>query len=412
MSRGKSDVISTVGLRRPSIWKRAVLAILGLVALVGSIQLWRSTTLSGLPSIGDPFDVAKYARIDIPADENAYTFYRLAHTEFASQGGGTMPGGWQAWSEVQPAELESLANSRKALEHWLEGTRRDRAVYNQPGESTLSTPIEVTRTVLRLIRLANLQAFQLQHEGNYAGAWTWLRAGLRSSRHPGMNGFLFEEAMGRQAFQDAAGQTSVWADDPKVDARLLRTALDDVLAMQSLDPVPSRSVRTQYIGLMSTLRDRKTAGGFLADFGWRIDGERGEMIAAFRHEPERSRRVYRLIIANWLSACDLPAAERKHRILHFGNLVLYAPAPGETPPIAPEELARWCETTRYAQWFFKLPELNPEYNPFGPGEITRADLIVCLATQLYKREKGHEPTSIEELVGPYLKAIPADYATH
>jgi hypothetical protein len=227
-----------------------------------------------------------------------------------------------------------------------------------------------------------------------------------------MNGFLFEGVIGRQAFQDAAEQTFVWADDPKVDARLLRSALDDVLAMQSLDPVPSRSVRTQYIGLMSILRDRKTAGGFLADFGWRTDGERGEVIAAFRHEPERSRRVYRLIIANWLSACDLPEAERKHRVLRFGNLVLYAPAPGETPPIAPEELARWCETTRYAKWFFNLPEFNLEYNPFGPSEITRADLIVHLAKQLYKREQGREPTSVEELVGPYLKVIPADYAPH
>jgi hypothetical protein len=42
-------------------------------------------------------------------------------------------------------------------------------------------------------------------------------------------------------------------------------------------------------------------------------------------------------------------------------------------------------------------------------EEARATLIVHLAEQLYKREKGREPTAVEDLVGPYLKAIPDGY---
>jgi hypothetical protein len=411
MSRGTDNQTSSLVSRRLPTWRSAGLAILVLVVIAGSFQLWRSTTLSGLPYIDDPFDVAKYARIDIPPDENAYTFYRRAHAEFAPVAWRPMPSTWRDWSEVQPAYLEHLASSRKALELWLEGTRRQRALYFQPSEVTLSTILDVTWAVRNLVRLANLRAFQLQQEGNNTEAWTWLRAGLRSSYHLRMNGLLSEAATGTNAFQETAEQTLIWADDPKVDVRLLRVALDDVLAMHSLESVPSGSVRTQYFALMAALHNRRTAENMLGDFGWRFDHDRGEAIAAFRHEPERSRRVCRLIIANWLSACDLPAAEREHRVVYFGSLVLYAPAPGETPVISPEELARWCETTRYAKWFFSVPGWNPEYKLAGSKEITRADLIIHLAKQIYKREKGREPSSVQELVGPYLKAIPAGYTT-
>ena len=42
-------------------------------------------------------------------------------------------------------------------------------------------------------------------------------------------------------------------------------------------------------------------------------------------------------------------------------------------------------------------------------ERNRAGLIVHLAEQLYRRERGEQPASPQDLVGPYLKALPAGY---
>ena len=39
----------------------------------------------------------------------------------------------------------------------------------------------------------------------------------------------------------------------------------------------------------------------------------------------------------------------------------------------------------------------------------QAALVVYLAEQLYTRENGHPPDSPQQLVGPYLKALPEGF---
>jgi hypothetical protein len=274
----------------------------------------------------------------------------------------------------------------------------------------------VTQDLRQFGRLSNLQACKLQHEGDHAGAWTWLRASLRSGRHSGMNGFIIEGLVGNAIYGMTSSQAMKWAENPKVDARLLRQALDDVLAMERLDRSPSHMVRSEYFGTLNSLRDFETSERMLIMAGqdqpsWRarISSRLERFAGVLTHEPERSRRVSRLILANWLSACDLPQAERKKRSVTFGKLTLYEPAPGETTPLPPAELARWYETTRYSKAFLSDWK-TVENNALLRDERNRAALIVCLATELYKREKGKEPARVEDLVGPYLKSIPDGYA--
>jgi hypothetical protein len=414
----RADAIVRVSKTRRTL--RLVLASAFLmVAGVGSVFLWQFTTLSGLPDIGDPFDVAKYARVEIPADENAYTFYQRAYE--MSKGINcprSMAGNYSDWNLVDADQLKYLEDSRAAMAVWLEGTRRTRAVYIQPGEATVETLLPVTQESRNFARRMNLQAFKLQHEGDLAGSWTWVRANLRTSRHMGMNGFLIERLVGNAIFTTASKQANVWADDPRVDASMLRNALDDVLALDALDRSPTHVVRSEYFSAMSALRNQATSERMLMFTPsappqhptWKQKmGERiASLIATLRHEPERSRRVSRLITANLLSACDLPPEERKQRVRQFGKLTLLAPAPGDQSAISLEELARWFESTRYAKELLS-PWLNVEQNALARDETARAGLIIHLAEQLYKREKGREPTSVEELVGPYLKVIPQGY---
>jgi hypothetical protein len=386
------------------------------LAASGSVLVWRFTTLNGLPDIGDPFDVARYARIEIPADENAYTFYRRAY-EMSKRINcpRSMPSHFSDWNLVNAEQLKYLEDSRAAMAVWLEGTKRDRAVYIQPGEATFETTLPVTQEARQFARRMNLQALKLQHEGDLVGSWSWIRANLHTSQHIGMNGFLIERLVGIAIFTTASQQAKVWADDPRVEAKMLRRALDDMLALEAFDRSPSQVVRAEYFSAMSAYRDQATSERRLPLAApdpqapkWKLAGPTARLFATLRHEPERSRRVHRLITANLLSGCDLPTVERKQRIRQFGKLTLYAPAPGDSSSMPPEELARWFETTRYAKEFLS-PWKNVENNALAREEAGRPELIVHLAEKLYKREKGHEPARIEDLVGPYLKAIPQGY---
>ena len=50
-----------------------VLAICLAVA-AAALAIWWSTSLNGLPDIGDPFDVAAFRAFHVPADQNAFSY--------------------------------------------------------------------------------------------------------------------------------------------------------------------------------------------------------------------------------------------------------------------------------------------------------------------------------------------------
>jgi hypothetical protein len=399
--------------------KRSIIAVslIGLIAFGGSLGVHRWTSLRGLPDIGDPFDVAKYARIDIPADENAYTFYRRA-SEMSQgiNGPRSMSANYSDWTLISAEEFKYLEDSRAAMAVWFEGTKRNRAVYAQPGEVTYETLLPAPQDARSFARRINLQAFKLQHEGDLDGSWVWLRANLRCGRHIGMNGSLIERLVGNAIFMTTSRQARIWADDPRVDAKMLGRALDDVLALDALERTPSQAVRSEYFSGMNSMRDQQSSErvwmlGQPANQTWtrRVWGRIDGLLASLRHEPERSRRVWRLINANWLAACDLPNDERSRRIRKFGALTLYTPAPKVPSAMSPEEIARWFETSRYAKEFIG-DWMSVDKNILAREETSRAELIVHLAEQMYLRDNGELPETVEALVGPYLKAVPIGYA--
>jgi len=395
-------------------------ATVGLVAAlaVGSALLLRATSLRGLPDVGDPFDVKAFAHVDLPDDLNAYTFYRRAHDLLSKDEPGTMKGSYSDWSEVSPRELEFLDANAGAMAAWLEGTKRDRGVYMQPGTASVATMLPVCQSLRTFSRLANLAAFRREHEGDYAGAWAWYRANLRSSRHSGQHGFLIERLVGIALFDSASKAAIRWSDRPEVDARLLRAALDDVLALDGLTPPPVDSIRYEYYCMMNSLGDSGLRSLAIEDLPKQRSGSTSKVnglertrfliLATLCREPERSRRVARLVFANWLSASGLPASERSRRSSAAGQIGLYDPAPGETPPISSAELSRWLETCWYAN--ILLMNWKNADRSFARDELNRGRLIVHLAEGLYRREKGKEPGTADELVGPYLPALPVGYA--
>jgi hypothetical protein len=396
------------------IGRRIVGISLLAVVAIAAFLFWRATSIHSLPNIVDPFDRLKDGFIPIPDDENAFTFYRRAYDVFKADAPRLRSSFFDDWSKVGERELGILDNQREALALWLEGTKRDRAILVQPMDLNAETIIDVNQRLRNFSDMANLQAFRLQHEGDLAGAWTWLRANLRAGRHSGMNGCIVERLIGINVYSSASNQAMHWADDPRVDARLLRRALDEVLAIDALTAPYRETLRTEFFGAMNTygdpaMRERivteeKRAGKELSGtFRDRLEAQ----IAMLSHEPERSRRVTRLVLSNWLAACDLPPAEREAREVKFAKLTLFRPGPGEGAPLSPEAIAGWTGSTRYAK--IHLNVWSAIANMMTRDERARATILVHLAEELYKREHGEDPPSIEALVGPYLPAIPAGY---
>ncbi len=246
-----SEPLARPGRSRRIVWGLALL----IVTVAGSVFLVRMSSLRGLPSIAAPFDTRKYATIPIPDDENAFTFFRRATDRFVGKesdiGGGSSS--YASWSQIPPETLRSLEDNRESLDLWLEGTKRDRAVYMQPGSVTMETMLPIVQRLRSFSRLASLRAMRLALDGDQAGAWTWIRADLRCGLLCGQNGFPIERLVGIAIYGGESAQARQWADDPAVDPTLLRRALDDVVAAEALAPDYARIIHYEYYSLMNTL---------------------------------------------------------------------------------------------------------------------------------------------------------------
>jgi len=255
---------------------------------------------------------------------------------------------------------------------------------------------------------------------------------LRASRHVGMRGLIVERMIGAGMLQRAAPRITHWAADPRVDARLLQKALDDTLAADAMTRPLSDSLKLAYLielrdleELRVLVREIPMPGGRL---GWieRVVASSGAKVPIQKirlhatNDVERSRRVLRLMYANWLAQVDKPAAKRAPIAIRKPTLI-YASDPTAPPAaraLAPEVLDKALDHTALAREIFRpddlisrggSPDLLPPWEDDGllPRERRRRSvLIVKLAAELYRRVHGQPPATAGALLGPYLKVLP------
>jgi len=121
----------------------------------------------------------------------------------------------------------------------------------------------------------------------------------------------------------------------------------------------------------------------------------------FRGEPERTKRLLRLIFANWLEYCDRPPADRPERI-DVGGLRLFVPevdAPGSLRLMSPRELGDRARSSIVApllveDLFDPLLETRPDGN--GPSGVAKEEegrrrLREVLAQRIEAREARPAP---------------------
>ena len=395
-------------------WRLALLLAYSLVVVVVAAWTWRATCLWGLPDIGDPCAVAVSRARSIPPDENAFTDYEQAVARLRAprdpETGADLAGeySWVAWirggvrwKQADPKIRAWLECNREALGLWRRGTARRRA---WPRGEQPTVRWSAFGSLDLFGPLACLEGSRLEERGDLAGAWGWYNAALRASRHANTE-------------SDAPSRALAWASDPRVDAALLRRALRDVLALDAIDAPEAQIVRQLYLAARERLR--KELDSFASDPEvWLLEHRAAEaawyrhlapvdrLRCDFRREPERSLRVLRLAFANWLAHRQSdPLAPPA---LGGMDLVLWGTtpaAPAPTRALAPEELARWYDSTVVLKRI-GLPEIWRAEGQLNKPRADRARLIVSLAEQLYERERGQPPASPRDLVGPYLDRLP------
>ncbi len=422
------DIIpeKTRHFRRLRIWAISPMIVITIVIVVTI----KATSLNGLPDIGDPFDIEAFAR-PIPDATNAFVVYRQAFDKLGKEP--DTGGVWTAdWTSASPEQRRWLEKNREALDLWREGSTRPDASYISPRTLKVTTLLPVIQGMRSFARLAILEATRLQAEGDLPGALDWYLAVIRSSRHCGRRGGAIERLVGIAIGSMATGRLSTWAKEPKLDAATLRKALDALVEADAMTPPASDAFKCEYILFLNTIADPEledparlsSLTGGRSPWGWSSSGPGRALFRAERsvkREPERSRRVYRLVIANWLAYCDRPRSERPPFAVlappppsqtpatppGFALYVPEATAPDSVRALPPDELARWFDSTISAR-IMSCNYLSID-NAFRRDRTAFAHLLITLASELYRKENGADPAKADNLVGRYLRAIPEGY---
>jgi len=419
------------------IWRIALLGLLASVIASLVLIALRLTALWGLPNASEPFDTAAFRAPEIPAERDMIALYPLAAARFkpfarhewANPLKTAVRGGWRTADN----DIRSwLAENREALNLWRQAAERPEASLRRPdARDLLSGP---PLTVFALLLLAQLEASRLEADGDMVGAWAWYRACLRMIRHiQDYDPLHLAADTQRYGYFGVLACVNRWAGDSRTDSTVLRRALDDAQSLDSSHSRGSDAFKLEYLSITLALSDPPPE---LAEQAWNDLCSHGDDTLWYRHiplfhesrwfirnEPERSRRVARLVFANWIANCERPSSlwpsSPTWAPINSGGTPLFllnhrgvsgAPAPLEGLTAA--ELSKWYDSTPFLRRLLNktlLIKLDSYQLYVVWRRADQAKLILNLAEQLYAREHGGQlPASPKDLVGPYFSTLPAE----
>jgi hypothetical protein len=415
---------------RRRIWIAGLLVL----AMIVVPPVWWTMQLLGLPDVGAPFDIQEFRAFTIPDDQNAYVLYHQAAAllkpwdQYGKTAGSSITRGstrritLARWSTAIPELREWAEQNREALNLYRQGSERPDALDTMPKFQGYHTDLWNMDGSLRSFELlALLEASRLEERGDMAGAWGWYRAVLRTIHHVGMHGTVFRRTIAQGWHNDVRNRLIAWSGDPRTTPTLIRQAVDDVVACESLAPSESYLLKAEYLDV-DPLLDLPNGPTRSAPASWSVLipafdlGLTPEWTETFygawrswRREPERSRRAMRLAFANWLAYYETPLHKRpKADPKGWFTFVFYPfgpEAPANARALSPRSLAGWLDSTIDANFLF---------GSWGWTVVLATEranyraLLILLGEELYVRDHGAGPPTPNALVGPYLKSLPPD----
>ncbi len=318
-------------IERPIRWigrsrRRTCVAAMLALLLVAGPPIWWETQLWGVPDIGEPFDAQAFRALTIPVERNAYVDYQEAWALFKpwsppSQSAQNRVDGRDHWS-VASAEIRRWAeDNRAALAAFRRGSERPDALDAVPKFEGTHVDTWGMQGPLRMLEtLAMLEGSRLEAQGDMEGAWGWYRAVLRMIGHVGMHGTVHRRSVAQRWHDELRDRLSGWSADPRTTPDLVRRAIDDAVAAESLAPSETYTLKAEYQDVERLLEDPEVTE-FLVGSCARVIAPTDflpreqvmRLCDAWRtwlREPERSRRVMRLTFAHWIGYYELPASDR------------------------------------------------------------------------------------------------------
>ena len=366
-----------------------------LLMMLCAFWIRHAASLNGLPRIAEPFDVAALRAARPAETDNAFVLYRTAVGELSAE---TIEQILLVQSDASfsgdPYLQQIAARHPAAIEQF-----RDAADYP---DAWTGDPADVPG-VVALAKLSLAEAARLQGNGDLSGAWDHIRSALRAGRHLGQRAGWTGRSAGLLVQQEATGRIVDWAAHAKIDHDLLKIAIADLEALDSMTPPDWLTMRYEYLHSLDRL-SASTPGQARPE----LRGSR-RLDAFFRNEPERSRRVLRLMFANWLSEWILPADSRTdHVVTGVPSLYDNPDAPRVARRVPPARLQEWYASSDLSTWEPPLVHfLSPSVTESLAGDsIQRANLIVLLAERRYLLDHKELPAGPENLLGLYLDRIP------
>ena len=147
---------STVLLKRSRGWRRRGLVLLYLaIALTVGLVGWREFSLWGLPDGPEPFDLAKYGRVEVPDADDAMVAYREVFSRFGDLDARNYKvdsaTAWEVsdWSAADPEVRRWAEDHRAALEAWLPANDRPDSLLVQPEEMRIASRIDEAQVLPR-----------------------------------------------------------------------------------------------------------------------------------------------------------------------------------------------------------------------------------------------------------------------
>jgi hypothetical protein len=266
-----------------------------------------------------------------------------------------------------------------------------------------------------------LEASRLEDQGDMAGAWGWYRANFRMLRHVARRGSVYRRTAAESWHRAILLRAAAWADDSRTTPAQVREALDDVLALEAMEPIESYTLKLAYLDAARSSA-RPGSRGFRVPPRWLMANPAiaasltpeqvraiSDAVSVVRRDDERVRRLIKLLAANRLAYFDLPPERRPKPDPSVMSCELYEfgpEAPAEARALSPEALGWWLDSTDRAREAADFLNWWPVRVKETAGHRS---LVIALANQLYHRDHGGHAPKPEALVGPYLKALPPDY---
>lgn len=401
------------GLERARGWRRVgLLVAYGLVAAVVGVFVSRWVNLWAIPDAPEPFDAARFEREQFSGASSLGAAYLEVATHLRKQtpdSDRSLTNGLYVtdWTQMDVPDQAWFHQNRAMLEPWLAATSRPLTPLPLPSLTPIIGERDPADAARFPARIALIEGYKREAAGDLDGAWTCYRSTLRGSRQVAKAGSQVRRQTGYHLLKMAQPRVQVWTAHPQLTAPAARRALADLTECIAASPRPSETIKAEALFLIDQLRHPETWSASPRDRNdpaWYEQHERLIRARWFvRGEPERSRRLLRLLVAQALAQCDRdPAVQPPLLTVRSGIWQ----ADSQTPPLVrqftPERLEREISDS-------VLPGMVWATTPtFATVEIRDIlePLQLALAERVYLLERGKPAEKARDLLDGYLDTLP------